>query len=99
MFLCLEVCHLKEIFKKKAFPIQLIDSCIKNFLNKKITEKPVTLTAEEMDLVIVLPFVGKLSLDLRTCIKNGIIKNLLFLKIRVSFKSSTRISIFFPVQS
>ena len=51
-----KVCHLKETLKKKAFPIKLIDSCTKNFPNKKLTEKPVTLTAEKKDLVIVLPF-------------------------------------------
>ena len=65
----LEVCHLKEILKKNAFPIKLIDSCIKNFLNKGLNEKPATLTAEKKDLVIVLPFFGKLSLDLRTRLK------------------------------
>ena len=54
-----EVCHLKEILKKNAFPIKLIDSCIKNILNKRLTEKPVTLTAEKKDFVIVLPFLRK----------------------------------------
>ena len=43
-----------------------MDICIKNFLNKRLTEKPVKLTAEKKDLVIVLPFLGKLSVDLRT---------------------------------
>ena len=71
-----EVCHLKEILKKNTFPIKLIDSCIKNFLNKRLTEKPVTLTSEKKDLVIVLPFLGKLSLDLRTRLRNCISKNL-----------------------
>ena len=89
-----EVCHLKEILKKNTFPIKLIDSCIKNFLNKRLTEKPVTLRAEKKDLVIVLPFLGKLSLDLRTRLRNSISKNLPFCKIRVIFKSSTRISNF-----
>ena len=55
----LEVCHLKEILKKKAIPIKLIDRCIKSFLNERLTEKRVTLTAEKKDLVIVLPFLGK----------------------------------------
>ena len=87
--------HLKEILKKNAFPIKLIDSCIKNFLNKKLTERPVTLTAEKKDLVIVLPFLGKLSVNLRTRLRNSISKNLPFCKIRVICKSSTRISIFF----
>ena len=91
----LEVCHLKEILKKNAFPIKLIDSCIKSFLNKRLTEKPVTLTAEKKDLVIVLPFLGKLSLDLRARVKSSISENLPFCKIRVIFKSSTHICNFF----
>ena len=82
-----EVCHLKEVLKKNAFPIKLIGSCIKNVLNKRPTEKPVTLTVEKKDFVIVLPFLGILSLDLRTRLKNNINKNLPFCKIRVIFKS------------
>ena len=93
-----EVCHLKEILKKSAFSIKLIDSYIKNFLNKRLTEKPFTLTAEKKVLVIALPFLGKLSLDSRARLKNTISKNLPFCKVRVIFKSSTRISNFFPVQ-
>ena len=55
------MCRLKEILKlkKNAFPIKLIDICIKNFRNKKLNEKLVTLTAAKKDLVIVLPFLGK----------------------------------------
>ena len=90
-----EVCHLKKILKNNAFPVKLIESCIKNFLSKRLTEKPVTLTAAKKDLVIVLPFLGKLSPDLRTRLKNSISKNLPFCKIRVILKSSTRISNFF----
>ena len=91
----LEVCDLKEILQKKAFSIKLIDRCIKSFLNKRLTEKPVPLTADKKDLVIVLPFFGKLSLNLRTGLKNTIGKDPPFCKIRVIFKSSTRISSFF----
>ena len=85
-----KVCHLKEILKKNTFLFKLIDSCcIKNFLNKRLTEKPVTLTAKKKDLVIVLSFLGKLSLDLRICLKNSISKNLPFCKIIVILKFST----------
>ena len=72
-----------------------MDICIKNFLNKRLTEKPVKLTAGKKDLVTVLPFLGKLSLDLITNFKNSISKNLPFCKINVIFKSSPRISYFF----
>ena len=90
-----EICHLKEILKKNTFPIKLIDSCIKTFLRKRFTEKTVRLTAEKKGLVIVLPFLGKLSLDLRLSLKASICKNLPFCKIWVIFKSSTRIFNFF----
>ena len=81
--------------KKNPFPIKLTYSCIKNFLNKRLTEKPLTLAAEKKNLVIVLPFLGKLLLDLRIRLKISISKNLLFCKIRGIIKSSTGISSFF----
>ena len=90
-----EVYDLKEILKQNTFPIKLIDSYIKNFLNKRLTKKPVTLTVEKKDLVIVLSFFDKLSLDLRTCLKNTISKPSLLYKIRVIFKSLKHISNFF----
>ena len=66
-----EVCHLKEILKKNAFPIKLIDSCIKNVLKRRLAEKPVTLTVQKKDLDIASPFLGKLPLDLKTGLKNS----------------------------
>ena len=60
----LEVCHTKEILKKNTFPTKLIAICIKNFPNKRLAEKPVILTAKKKNLVIVLPFLGKVLLDL-----------------------------------
>ena len=59
-----------------------MDICIKNFLTKRLTKKPVKLTAGKKDLVTVLPFLGKLSLDLITNFKNSISKNLPFCKIK-----------------
>ena len=64
---------------------------MKTFLSKRFTEKPVRLTAEKKGLVIVLPFLGKLSLGLRLSLKASICKNLPFCKICVTFKSSARI--------
>ena len=46
----------KRNINKNAFPIKLIDNCIKSFLNKRRTEKPVTLTAEKKNLDIVKVF-------------------------------------------
>ena len=35
------------MLKKNVFPIKLLDSSIKNYLNKRLTGKPVTLTVEK----------------------------------------------------
>ena len=78
-----EVCHFKEILKKNAFPIKLIDSSIKNFFNKRLTEKPVTLIAEKKDLAIVSPFLGKLSLDLRISLKIVSVNTFSFVKLEL----------------
>ena len=50
--------------KTNAFLTKLIGIYIKNFPNKKLAEKPVKLTAEKKDFVIVSPFFGKVSLNL-----------------------------------
>ena len=90
-----EVSRLKDILRKNAFSIKLVDNCIKNFLNKKFLNTPVTLTVKKKELFIVLPYLGNLSLALRTRLQNSINKNLPFCKIKVIFKSATRLSKFF----
>lgn len=72
------MCHIKEIVK-------LINSCI-NFLNKRLAEKPVILSAERKNLVLVWPFLDMISFDFSIRVKKSII--------RVIFKSLIDISIF-----
>ena len=60
-----------------------------------VKKKPVALAAEKKDFVIVLPFLGKLSLDLRVCLKNSASKSLAFCK---NFKIFNTYFQFFPVQ-
>ena len=86
-----QVFPLKDILEKNPFPIKLIDSCLKKFFSKRLTEKPVKLAAKKKSSIIVLPFLAKLSLDLWTLLKNSFSKNLPFCKIRAIFKCSTRV--------
>ena len=90
-----EVSHLKDILKKNAFHIKLVDNYIKTFLNKKLLHTSVALTVEKKELFITLPYLGNLSLIIRTRLQNSINRNLPFCKIKVSFKSTTRLSNFF----
>ena len=56
---------------------------------------PVALTAEKKELFIALPYLGNLSLAIRTRLQNSINTNLPFCKIKVIFQSTTRVSKFF----
>ena len=56
---------------------------------------PVGLTVEKKELFIALPYLRNLPLVIRTRLQNSINKNLPFCKIKVIFKSTTRLSKFF----
>ena len=55
-----EVSHLKNILRKNAFPVRLVNNCIKTFLSKKFLHTPVALTVEKKELFIALPYLGNL---------------------------------------
>ena len=84
--------HLKDILKQNAFRIKLVDNCIKTNSNKKFLHTPVALTVQKKELFIALPYLGNFSLAIKTCLQNSINKNLSFCKIKVIFKSTTRLS-------
>ena len=71
-----EVGYLKDILRKNAFPIKLVNNCIKTFLNKEFLHTPVALTVERKELFIVLPYLSNLFLALRIRLQNSIDKNL-----------------------
>ena len=90
-----DVSHLKEILRENAFPIKLVDNCIKTFLNKKFLHTPFALTVEKKQLFFALPYFGNLFLAIRTRLQNSINKSLPFCKIKVIFKSTKHLSKFF----
>ena len=79
-----EVSHLKNILRKNAFPIKLVDNCI-TFLSKKFLHTPGALTVENKELLIALPYLGNFSLALRTPLRNSIIKNFPYYKIKIVY--------------
>ena len=59
-----EILKLKDIFKRNGHPTSFIDNCVKRFLVKVFIKKKSFLTASKKELVCVLPFIGKKSLQL-----------------------------------
>ena len=56
-----EVNHLKDVLKKNSFPTNLVDKCIKIFLNKQFSPKISEHTVPKKVLFIVLPYLALLE--------------------------------------
>ena len=90
-----EIDKLKSILYKNSFPRDLIDKCIKESSAKILTLKRVVSEVPKKDLIIALPYLGKLSLQIRTRI-NRIIKNKLsHCNVQFAFQTKCKISNFF----
>ena len=80
---------------KSSYPHDFIDKCIKEFLDRVLTRKVVVSTVSKKDLMIVLPYLGKLSLQIRTRI-NHVMKNKLpHCKFQTVFLTKCNLIIFF----
>ena len=90
-----EIDKLKSILSKNSYPRDLIDKCIKESLDKILTLKRVVSEVPKRDLIIALPYLGKLSLQRRTRI-NRIMKNkLAHCNVQFAFQTKCKISNFF----
>ena len=88
----LEVEQLRQIFKCNNYPVALIDQCIKTFLNKIYVPKRILITVPKKDVLIVFPFLGQFSLNLRSRLYNCFSKTLSQCNIKVIFQSKNRLS-------
>ena len=57
---------LTSILHNDNYPRDRVDGCIKEFLDRALTWKVVVSIVPKKDLLIVLPYFGKLSLQIRT---------------------------------
>ena len=71
-----EIDKLKIIFQNNGYPKSFVDFCIKNNLDQVFIKKEAVLKASKMELICVLPFIGKKSLQLRPRSVNSIESNL-----------------------
>ena len=62
---------LKEIFQRNGYPKSFIDKCFKKFLDGLHIVKPTWETMEKKALPLVLPYLGSVSLQVRTKIRNA----------------------------
>ena len=88
----MEVEHLRGIFKCSNYSVNIIDQCLKKFLDKLYIPKQIVPTVPKRELLVVLPFLGKFSLNLRKRLYKSVSKSLPQCKIKVIFQSKNRFS-------
>ena len=87
-----ELRFLKGVFLKNGYPSAFIDSCFKKVIDNVLTESPVKLTVEKCLLILPLPFLGDISLKLRTKLRKSFKNILNCCKVQIVFKSQRRLS-------
>ena len=90
-----EIGTLKSILKHNSYPHNLVNHCIKNFLNKLSVQRDFNFTVPKRELICILSYLGKASLDLRTKLRQTIEKNLPFCKLQIIFGSNCRLTTLF----
>ena len=87
-----ELVTLKEIFQRNGYPKSFIDKCFKKFLDRLHIIKPTSATVEKKVLRLVLPYLGPISLQVRTKIRNAMKNTLNHCKLQVIFKNERKLS-------
>ena len=72
-----------------------MNHCIKKFLNKLFVQRDLNFTVPKRELICVLPYLGKASLDLKTKLRRTIERNLPFCKLNIIFRSKCRLNTLF----
>ena len=87
-----ELTFLKGIFRKNDYPENFIDNCFKKFLNNVHLVKEKIPTVEKKRLLLVLPYLGIISLQTRTKLQQALKGVLNCCKLEIIFKYQARLS-------
>ena len=90
-----EILNLKDIFKRNGYPGNFIDACIKRYLNQVFIDKKIYALAPKKELVCMLPFIGKKSLQSRSKLVKSVQNNLSFCHLKVVFQSPYKLHTLF----
>ena len=81
-----------NIFKLNSHPQNFVNQYIKRFLNKLFIKKDHNFMVPKRELTFVLPYLGKLSLDLRTRLRQTLEIDLPYCKLKIIFRSKCRLN-------
>ena len=87
----LEIVYLKSIFLKNSYPIHFIDKCIMIFMSKVFKEKRLNYDVQKKVITIILPYLGKLSSEIRLRLTKIVSRNIPACNLRLITRSSRRL--------
>ena len=86
---------LKSVFKHNSYPQNFVNQSINKFLNKLCIKKDLNFMVANKESTFVLPYLSKISLDLRTRLKKTIERGLPYCKLKLIFRSNSTLKILF----
>ena len=90
-----EVERLRGILARNSYPLEFVDHCITAFMNKRYKKQTTTKNDEKPQQMIILPYLGKLSLEIRNRLRKYISKHVSDCKLLIIFRSNRRLSSIF----
>ena len=87
-----EVENLKRIFGKNGYPSKFVDKCILRFFDKIYEKRLPVHTVPKKELMMVLPFLGTTSWNVKNNIIRSFRKIVPFANLKVVFKTQRRLS-------
>ena len=76
---------------KSAYPQKFIDKCIQNFLNNMFIQRLQIPTVPKKQLIIILPYLGKISQIVKARLTKTMNKHMKFCKLRVIFQRNNKL--------
>ena len=90
-----ELQNFKQIFSLNGYPTSLIDNCIRTFLDKIFSPKPLVHSCSKKILFFCIPYTGQHGLQIPTQLHKLLSKAYPHISIRFVFRPTCRLSDFF----
>lgn len=88
-----EISKLSDILKRNCYPSKFVDKCILRFFNKLYDKRSPEMTVPRKEVLIMLPYLGSLSLALKKSLIRSI--KIPTVKLKVLFLPGNRLSSYF----
>ena len=90
-----EVSLLRNILKNNGYPKHFVEFCIKIFNDKINSTKSIVYTVPKKDILFVIPYLGKNSLQLRTRLERLFNNKVQTCKLKIVFRTAVRLKNYF----